>query len=137
MAEKLQFSLVSPERELVSHEVDMVVVPGSEGDFGVLPGHAPVISRLRPGIVEVRDGDGEPSRYFVYHGFAEVTRTSLSVLAEDAQLLEDLQIEGIDQKIRNAEEDVTVSKDEFEKALAEENLSHLRAVKDVMSGKPA
>lgn len=128
MADRLSFSLVSPERELVSQDVDMVVVPGSEGDFGVLPGHAPVISRLRPGLVTVT-ADGMDKRYFVYHGFAEVTVTSLSVLAEDATPVEELEGEGLTLKIRNAEEDVSVAKDAFEKALAEENLSHLQAVK--------
>lgn len=134
MAEKLHFSMVSPERELVSADVEMVVVPGSEGDFGVLIGHAPVISRLRPGVVDVfEEANGTPTKYFVYHGFAEVNAAGLTVLAEDAQPLAELDGQGIDQKIKNAEEDVSIAKDDFEKALAEENLSHLRAVKEVVS----
>jgi F-type H+-transporting ATPase subunit epsilon len=111
----------------------MVVVPGSEGDFGVLKGHAPVISRMRPGIVEVRDGDGNDLRYFVYHGFAEVTEDSLSVLAEEAVPFEEIDAGDLDRRIRHAEEDISVTEDAFEKALAEENLQHLQAVKDVVS----
>ena len=73
MAEKLQFDLVSPERLLFSGEVDMVVVPGAEGDMGIMAGHAPVMSTLRPGIVNV-DAAGKPQeRIFVRGGFAEVT----------------------------------------------------------------
>ena len=128
MAETFSFSLVSPERELVNQEVEMVVVPGSEGDFGVLKGHAPVISRLRPGLVSVT-ADGAEKRYFVYHGFAEVTDESVSVLAEDASPVDELEASGLDQRIKNASEDVSVAKDAFEKALAEENLNHLQAVK--------
>jgi F-type H+-transporting ATPase subunit epsilon len=128
MADTFSFSLVSPERELVNQQVEMVVVPGSEGDFGVLKGHAPVVSRLRPGLVCVT-ADGEEKRYFVYHGFAEVTGESLSVLAEDASPVDELEATGLDQRIQDASEDVSVAKDAFDKALAEENLNHLQAVK--------
>ncbi|TNE37166.1 MAG: F0F1 ATP synthase subunit epsilon [Alphaproteobacteria bacterium] len=132
MADTFTFSLVSPERELVSEEVSSVVVPGAEGDFGVLPNHAPVIARLRPGLVTVTK-DGEVKRYFVYHGFAEVTQSSLSVLAEDAQPVEELKGDGLADKIKDAEEDVSVAKDALEKALAEEILSHLKAVEDTLA----
>ena len=133
MAETFSFSLVSPERELVTMDAEMVVIPGSEGDFGVLKGHAPVISRMRPGIVDVRDGQGTESRYFVYHGFAEVTGETLSILAEEAVALEDLDVSDLDRRIRHAQEDISVTEDAFDKALAEENLNHLQAVKTVMS----
>ncbi|TNE59908.1 MAG: F0F1 ATP synthase subunit epsilon [Alphaproteobacteria bacterium] len=132
MADTFTFSLVSPERELVSEEVSSVVVPGSEGDFGVLPNHAPVIARLRPGLVTVVK-DGATKRYFVYHGFAEVTQSSLSVLAEDAQPVEELHGDGLAQKIKDAEEDVSVAKNALEKALAEEILSHLKAVESTLA----
>ena len=69
MADKLHFELVSPAKLLKSAEVDMVVVPGSEGDFGVLPLHAPVVSTLRTGIIEVHD-DGDTERLLVVGGFA-------------------------------------------------------------------
>ncbi|MGF1560621.1 MAG: ATP synthase F1 subunit epsilon [Geminicoccaceae bacterium] len=85
MADKVTFQLVSPERELASVQADMVVAPGAEGDFGVLPLHAPFISTLRPGVIAVYDGDTVTKRYFVAGGFAEVNEQGIIVLAEDAQ----------------------------------------------------
>jgi len=68
---KVAFELVSPERLVVSMPVDMVVVPGGEGDFGVLPGHAPLIASVRPGVIEIYDGREVSDRIFVAGGFAE------------------------------------------------------------------
>mgnify|MGYP003700703339 CR=1 FL=1 len=85
MAEgKVAFELVSPERLLLSEEVDMVEVPGEEGDFGVLVRHAPLISTLRPGVIKVHDGGSVTQRIFVAGGFAEVTPQRCTVLAEEA-----------------------------------------------------
>ena len=89
MAGKLQFELVSPEKLLLSQEVGMVVVPGSEGNFGVLPGHALFISSVRPGVIDVYE-DGMPTvseRIFVSGGFAEVTPERCTVLADEAMPL--------------------------------------------------
>ena len=83
MAAKLQFSLVSPERELFSGEVDQVDAPGAEGDFGVLPGHAPFMTALREGPVRVFSGGSTPT-YEVQGGFADVTPAGLTMLAERA-----------------------------------------------------
>ena len=84
MADLLNFELVSPERLLSSAKVAMVVVPGSEGDFGVLPGHAPMMSTIRPGIIEVyaTEGATPSARYQIEGGFAEVTPEGLTILAE-------------------------------------------------------
>jgi F-type H+-transporting ATPase subunit epsilon len=84
MADLLNFELVSPERLLSSAKVAMVVVPGSEGDFGVLPGHAPMMSTIRPGIIEVyaTEGTTPSARYEIDGGFAEVTPEGLTILAE-------------------------------------------------------
>jgi F-type H+-transporting ATPase subunit epsilon len=94
MADKVAFELVSPERLLFSADVDMVVVPGTEGDFGVMPGHSPFISTVRPGVLDVYDGGIAPanlkSRIFVAGGFAETADSRLTVLAEEAVPLEDL-----------------------------------------------
>ncbi|MBV8535490.1 MAG: F0F1 ATP synthase subunit epsilon [Alphaproteobacteria bacterium] len=85
MADRLQFELVSPERLLISRDVGMVVVPGAEGDFGVLPDHAPLISTVRPGVIDVYDDGATVSdRIFVSGGFAEVTGERCTVLAEQA-----------------------------------------------------
>ena len=83
MAEKLHFSLVSPERELFSGAVDQVDAPGSEGDFGVLAGHAPFMTALKEGRVHVRN-DGSDRIYDVKGGFADVTPEGLTILAEQA-----------------------------------------------------
>jgi F-type H+-transporting ATPase subunit epsilon len=84
MADRVQFELVSPERLLLSEMVEMVVVPGTEGDFGVLPGHAPLISTIRPGLIEVYEGRTVVRRLFVVGGIAEVTPERCTVLADAA-----------------------------------------------------
>lgn len=80
----LKFELVSPERMLASANVAMVVVPGTEGDFGVLPGHAPLMSTIRPGIIEIyaTEGTTPSARYEIGGGLAEVTPEGLTILAE-------------------------------------------------------
>src|SRR5271154_309287 len=91
MADKVQFELVSPEKLLISREVGMVVVPGTEGDFGVLPEHAPLISTVRPGIIDVYDDGATISdRIFVSGGFAEVTGERCTVLADEAVPVKDI-----------------------------------------------
>jgi F-type H+-transporting ATPase subunit epsilon len=80
----LKFELVSPERLLVSADVEQVVVPGSEGDFTVLPGHVPAMSTLRPGVIDVRLAGGRTQKLYVQGGFAEVDAASLTVLAQTA-----------------------------------------------------
>ena len=83
MADKLHFSLVSPERELFSGQVDQVDAPGSEGDFGVLAGHAPSMTALKEGQVRVRN-EGQVRTFEVRGGFADVTPEGLTILAEHA-----------------------------------------------------
>ncbi|WP_439534744.1 ATP synthase F1 subunit epsilon [Polymorphobacter sp.] len=89
MAATFQFELVSPEKKLASAQVAMVVVPGTEGDFGVLPGHAPLMSTIRPGVIEIyaNEGSAPSSRYQIEGGFAEVTPEGLTILAEQAVAL--------------------------------------------------
>ncbi len=84
MADKVQFELVSPEKLLLSEAVEMVVVPGSEGNFGVLPGHSLFISTVRPGVIDVYEGSEISERIFVSGGFAEVTAERCTVLADEA-----------------------------------------------------
>lgn len=92
MADLLHFELVSPERLLSSGKVAMVVVPGAEGDFGVLPGHAPVMSTIRPGAIAIYEADSNTltRRIFVDGGFAEVTPEGLTILAESATPVSDI-----------------------------------------------
>ena len=84
MADRIPFELVTPERLIVSREVEMVVVPGTEGNFGVLPGHAPLISTIRPGTVDIYEGRIITERIFVVGGIAEVTPERCTVLADEA-----------------------------------------------------
>jgi F-type H+-transporting ATPase subunit epsilon len=84
MPERFEFELVTPERLLLSQMVDMVVVPGSEGNFGVLAGHAPLISTIRPGIIDIYEGQAVTRRIFVVGGLAEVTPQRCTVLADEA-----------------------------------------------------
>ena len=84
MADRVQFELVTPERLILSTEVEMVVVPGTEGNFGVLPGHSPLISTIRPGMIEIYENRAVSQRIFVVSGIAEVTPERCTVLAEEA-----------------------------------------------------
>jgi len=106
MADNLQFDLVSPEKLLLSEAVEMVTVPGAEGDFGVLADHAPFISILRPGVLVVTRGNGQEERIFVRGGFADVTPTGLTVLAEDAVAVSEINRADLDQRIQDAREDL-------------------------------
>ncbi|MEO3428160.1 F0F1 ATP synthase subunit epsilon [Pelagibius sp. CAU 1746] len=120
MAEaKVAFELVSPERLLLSQEVDMVVVPGEEGDFGVLERHSPMISTLRPGVIQVHDGGGVTERIFVAGGFAEVTPARCTVLAEEALPVGEIDRAAAEQRLSNAKDDLLDAKDAGEKAAAE------------------
>src|SRR5215470_11322201 len=103
MAEKVQFELVSPEKLLLSEAVDMVVVPGGEGNFGVLPGHSLLISTVRPGVIDVYDGQQIGERIFVSGGFAEVTPERCTVLADEALPLSSLDAAVIEGELRRLE----------------------------------
>jgi F-type H+-transporting ATPase subunit epsilon len=104
--EKVDFELVSPEQLLVSAQVDMVVVPGTEGNFGVLPRHAPLISTMRPGVIEIHDGGQVRSRIFVADGFAEATPERCTALAEYAVPVDEIDGAEAEQQLKNAREDL-------------------------------
>jgi F-type H+-transporting ATPase subunit epsilon len=123
MAEgKVAFELVSPERLLLSQEVDMVVVPGEEGDFGVLERHSPMISTLRPGVIAVHDGGSVAERIFVAGGFAEVTPARCTVLAEEALPVGEIDRAATEQRLSDAKDDLVDAKDDAEKASAERQI---------------
>jgi F-type H+-transporting ATPase subunit epsilon len=125
MADKVTFELVSPDRLLLAVEADSVAVPGEEGDFGVLPGHAPVISALRSGVIEVEGVDEADARIFVAGGFAEVAGDRMTVLAEDAVRVVDLDRADLEQRIADAREDVEDAKDDRERQFEEGKLAQL------------
>lgn len=123
MAEgKVAFELVSPERLLLSEEVDMVVVPGEEGDFGVLVRHAPMISTLRPGVIKVHDGGSVTEQIFVAGGFAEVTPQRCTVLAEEALPVGEIDRDKAAQRLSDAKDDLLDAKDAAAKATAERQI---------------
>jgi F-type H+-transporting ATPase subunit epsilon len=129
MAEYIEFDFVSPERRLMSGEVAQVVVPGWEGEFAVLPGHAPVLSTMRPGVLSiVREVGGEAERYFVRGGFADVTPTSLTVLAQHAIAEVDLDRDQLKHAITNAQEDVDDAADDAARSRRQEALDHLKEI---------
>jgi F-type H+-transporting ATPase subunit epsilon len=123
MAEQIQFELVSPERLLVSQPVEMVVVPGVEGDFGVLPGHAPLVSNVRPGVIAVFEQGQVTQRIFVAGGFAEVTPERCTVLAEEARPVADLDRGAVEEEIRSAREDLAGAKDDADRARLEDRIT--------------
>jgi len=129
---KLHFDLVSPERLLVAADVDQVDVPGTEGDFGVLPGHAPVMTTLKPGVLTVLQQSKAAQKYFVRGGFAEVTLVGLTVLAEEAMPLAELDTAALEQRIKNAEEDVADAKDDATRRRAEGLLNQLRELRTAL-----
>ena len=112
MADTVKFELVSPERLLLSTDVESVVVPGTEGDFGVFPGHARLISTVRPGVISVFQAGKVTDRIFVEGGFAEVTPEGCTVLAEHAMPVSDLSRDQALQAIQDAKEDVEDAKDD-------------------------
>jgi F-type H+-transporting ATPase subunit epsilon len=132
MADPFQFELVSPERLLLSGMVEEVVVPGSEGYFTVLKGHAPFMSTMKPGVVEVKRGEGDV-RIFVRGGFADVNGVGLTILAEQAIMVDDVDAAMLAEDIRNAEEDVADAKDGAAKDAAELRLYQLKEVQTALT----
>ena len=133
MAEKLKFELISPEKVVMSEQVDMVSVPGTEGEFGVFAGHAPVMTGIRPGMVDVIVDDKTNRRIFVRGGFAEITAQGLTILSEEAIPIEELNRDVMGQQIKNAEEDLTEAKDDAAKQKAQGTLDHLREIERAIS----
>jgi F-type H+-transporting ATPase subunit epsilon len=135
MAEgKVEFELVSPEKLLISEQVDMVVVPGEEGDVGVLYQHAPFISAVRPGVIRVHNGGRVTEQIFVSGGFAEVTPARCTVLAEQAVVVAEIDRGEAEQQLRDAREDLADAKDEHERGLAERQIAVAEAMIAAASG---
>lgn len=128
MADTFKFELVSPERLLLSEDVQSVLVPGAEGEFTVFANHAPVLSTMRAGLLDVKMADGADKRIFIRGGFAEVQPDSMTVLAQQAINMEDLDRDWLAQEIQNTEEDVADAKDEDTKTAAQNTLAQLKQV---------
>jgi F-type H+-transporting ATPase subunit epsilon len=133
MPDPFKFELVSPERLLVSDNVEQVVVPGSEGEMTVLAHHAPLLTTLRPGVLDIGfPAGGERRRYFIRGGFAEVGPSGLTVLAETAIDLAELDAGQLAQAIKDAEEDLADAGEDMARDKAQTNLDHLRQLQSAL-----
>lgn len=133
MADTLHFSLVSPERELFSGDVKQVDAPGVEGEFGVLPKHAPFMTVLKPGVVRIHEDSGV-TPVFVRGGFADVTPAGLTILAEEAIRLADVDTGALDTEIAKVRSDAVDPGDEARRKRASERLAYLEALRAAVSG---
>ena len=127
MAKKLNFELVSPIALLASEEVDMVVVPGEDGDFGVLPGHAPLLSNIRPGTVDIYNDGFVYKSIFVEGGFAEANDERCTLLATRAKELTEISPEDANSRLSAARNQI-VGDDEKSKAAAARELALAEAL---------
>jgi F-type H+-transporting ATPase subunit epsilon len=133
MADSIAFELVSPDRLLMSADVAQVMLSGREGDFTVLPGHAPVVTTLRPSIVEViQTAGGDITRIFVRGGFADVAADRLTVLAEEATMVDELDRAALEQRIQDATEDFDDATDDDTRDAARELLDRLQALLEAL-----
>ncbi len=123
------FELVAPERLVFAGDVEAVVVPGTEGEFTVLKDHAPLMSMLRPGVLEIDQSAAQKTKLFVRGGFAEVSGIGLTVLAEQAIALEDLNATELDADLKDAEEDIADAPTDEARRIATEKRDHLRELR--------
>jgi F-type H+-transporting ATPase subunit epsilon len=126
------FELVSPEKLAFSGEVDQVDAPGSEGDFGVLAGHAPFISTLRPGVLVIHAG-GQHTRIVVSGGLAEVNPQGMTVLAEMATPVAELDPAALEEAVKDATEDLQDAKDDATRDRARQRLEELKTLQSALA----
>jgi len=130
MADKLHFSLVSPAKELFSGEVDHVIAPGTEGEFGVLAHHAPFMTTLKNGVVRVLEGDTVKMRIFVRGGFADVTSAGLTILAEEARMLDGVSAGDVQEEMDAVLLKMqALDKDDSVRATLQEHFDYLESLK--------
>jgi F-type H+-transporting ATPase subunit epsilon len=123
----LHFEFVSPERVLFSGDVDQVDLPGAEGDMGIFPLHAPIVTALRPGVVTI-SSQGRREEVVVVGGFAEMSPSGLTILADRAVAREDFDTELLASEIKNTEEDVADAKDDAQRDKLTQHLEQLKAL---------
>ncbi len=133
MAQKFAFSLVAPEGEFFADEVELVVAPGAEGDFGVMAAHAPFMTLLRPGIVRA-EKDVIATRIFVHGGFAEITPARMTVLAEEAIDLAGIDEGALSTEIRGLGEELKGITDPVHRAGIEARAARLEALRGAIAG---
>ncbi|ESZ18708.1 F0F1 ATP synthase subunit epsilon [Mesorhizobium sp. L48C026A00] len=125
MPEAFKFELVSPERLLVSEQVESVVIPGAEGEMTVMAHHAPVMTTIKAGVVTVKTAEGKAERYVVFGGFADIVPAGCTLLAESAVAVGDIDRADLTRRIQEAREDVADAKDDETRSKAEQFLSQL------------
>lgn len=125
MAESFKFELVSPERLLVSEDVESVVIPGAEGEMTVMASHSPVMTTVKPGVVTVKPASGAEERYVVFGGFADILPDSCTLLAESAVSVADIDRQDLARRIQEAREDLDDAKDDEARTRAEQFLHQL------------
>ena len=123
MNDKVDFELVSPEKLLMSTQASMVVIPGTEGDFGILAGHTDIISNIRVGIVDVYTDEIIDKRVFVSGGVAEVSEDRCTILADEAIVLEEIDKKTAEGRLSEAEKILDESKDEAARVTAERQVA--------------
>jgi F-type H+-transporting ATPase subunit epsilon len=128
-----KFDLVSPERLLVSEDVEQVVIPGAEGEMTVMANHAPVMTTIKPGVVRVKPTGGAEERYVVFGGFADILPAGCTLLAEEAVAVKDISRDELARRIQDAREDVSDAKDDASKAKAQEFLDHLTTLESALA----
>jgi F-type H+-transporting ATPase subunit epsilon len=128
VADTFQFELVAPEKLIYSDDIEFVVVPGAEGDFGVLPGHALLLSTVRPGIIEIYENDKPKERFFVAGGFAEVTPERCTVLSTESVNLDDMDESAARQRLDAAERNLNDAASDGEREKCEKALEVARAL---------
>ncbi|TIT23398.1 MAG: F0F1 ATP synthase subunit epsilon [Mesorhizobium sp.] len=132
MPEAFKFELVSPERLLVSEQVETVVIPGAEGEMTVMAHHAPVMTTIKPGVVTLRTAQGKEERYVVFGGFADIVPAGCTLLAESAVAVGDIDRADLARRIQEAREDAADAKDDQTRSKAEQFLNQLTTLEGAL-----
>ena len=125
--EKISLEVVSPEKMVMSKTVDMVTISGTEGDFGILPGHAALVSSIRPGFLEI-ENNKETEKMFIGGGFIEVLEDNVSILATEVLSSEQIDISDCEEKINKCNSDMDVSETEADKEFIQKNIDKFQAM---------
>ena len=132
MEKKFLFELITPSKTLVSNEFDMVVVPGAEGDFGVLQHHSNLISMLRPGILKTYNNNKVDKEFFLYSGFADVTSDKLTVLSDIALEKNEFDLKFEKENLVRLEQEKNKTKDEKESLYIEEKIKKINKMIEML-----
>jgi len=132
MADSFNFELVSPERLLLSEAVHEVIVPGVDGEMTVMANHAPIMTNVKSGIVEVRGASGDSNRYVVFGGFIDILPDGCTLLAESAVHVDDIDHKALEQRIQNTREDLQDAKTDADKTRIAERLDQLTTLQNAV-----